>query len=232
MDDQQTQVKQQDPERVYDEQYGINYGNIINGSPDYTGCGLFPEEAEAVDPSGFKYKYGMSTDPLEPFRLRDAKMLKLITDNMPLDRKLRAIELGSGRGGLSRYLVQELIKLDKLESYVATNLSETENAYNMDEARKLGIPSDKLEVIKKNFDDMSDYADGSFDLIVSNDSIIHTADPEKLMRSIARLLSHDGIVVFSDIVEGPTATKEQLADLYNRYQLINMGTAKIYDETL
>lgn len=77
---------EQDPERVYDEVYGINYGNIINGSPDYTGCGLFPEEGEATDPSGFRYKYGISADPVEPFNLRDAKMLKLINENMPTDR--------------------------------------------------------------------------------------------------------------------------------------------------
>ena len=151
---------------------------------------------------------------------------------MPADRKLKVIELGSGRGGLSRYLVTELLKLDKLESFIATNLSETENAYNLAEAKKAGIPEDKLSVIKKNFDDMGDYADGSFDLVVSNDSIIHTADPAKLMQSIARLLSAGGLVVFSDIVEGPTATREQLADLYERYQLINMGSAKVYDETL
>ena len=102
MDNQQAQ---QDPERVYDEKFGINYGNIINGSPDYTGCGLCPEEGEAVDPSGFKYKYGKSADPVEPFKIRDEKMLKLITENMPADRKLKAIELGSGRGGLTRYVV-------------------------------------------------------------------------------------------------------------------------------
>ena len=62
--------------------------------------------------------------------------------------------------------------------------------------------------------------------------MIHTAHPVKLMQEISRLLCKDGITVFTDIVEGPTATKEQLADLYNRYQLINMGTKKIYDETL
>ena len=205
MDNQQTQ---QDPERVYDEKYGINYGNIINGSPDYTGCGVFPGEAEATDPSGFKYKYGVSQDPVEPFRLRDEKMLKLITENMPADRKLKVIELGSGRGGLSRYLVTELLKLDKLESFIATNLSETENAYNVEQAKKAGIPEGKLSVIKKNFDEMGDYADASFDLVVSNDSIIHTADPAKLMQSIARLLTPGGALVFSDIVEGPTATRE------------------------
>lgn len=232
MDTSQETLVAQDPERVYDEVYGINYGNIINGSPDYTGCGLFPEEEEATDPSGFKYKFGKSKDPVEPFILRDNKMLQLITANMPADKKLRALELGSGRGGLTRFLAQELIKSDKLEVIVATNLSPTENNYNMQMAREAGIPDEKLQIIKKSFDEMDDYEDGSYDLIFSNDAMIHTADPKKLMQEIHRLLSKDGIVVFSDIVEGPTATREQLADLYDRYQLINMGSKKVYDETL
>lgn len=110
-----------------------------------------------------------------------------------------------------------MIKLDKLDSFIATNISETENNYNIEEAKKAGIPEDKLQVIKKNFDEMSDIPDASYDLIVSNDAMIHTADPAKLMQSIARLLTPGGIFVASDIVEGPTATREQLADLYQRY---------------
>jgi len=64
---------------------------------------------------------------------------------------------------------------------------------------------------------MGELEDASFDLIFSNDAMIHTADPKKLMEEIARLLTPGGITVFSDIVEGPTATKEELADLYDRY---------------
>jgi len=61
--------------------------------------------------------------------MRDEKMLKFIKDYMP-DRKVSILELGSGRGGLSRYLTRELHKEDKLELFVATNISEIENNYN------------------------------------------------------------------------------------------------------
>ena len=164
----------QDPERVYDEFYGINYGNIINGSPDYTGNGLFLEHAEAVDPSGFKYKYGVSEDPVEPFVRRDKKMLELISENMPQDKKVRCLELGSGRGGLIRFLAKELIKMDKLEMMIGTNLSQTENEQNITKAKEAGLPDDKFQILKKNFDNLSDYADGSFDVIFSNEAMEHS----------------------------------------------------------
>lgn len=144
-------------------------------------------------------------------------MLRLINENIRTDKKIKALELGSGRGGLTRFLAQELIKLDKLDVMIATNISPTENAYHQQKADEAGIPKENLQIIKKSFDEMQDWENESYDLIFSNDAMIHTADPKKLMEEIHRLLTKDGIVVFSDIVEGPTATKEQLADLYDRY---------------
>lgn len=141
---------------------------------------MFPDEGEETDPSGFKYKYGKSADPVEPFVIRDNKMLTLITENMP-NKKLKALELGAGRGGLTRFLALELIRNDKLEVMVATNLSETENAYNQKKADEAGIPHEKLQIIKKSFDEMQDYESESYDLIFSNDAMIHTSDPKKLM---------------------------------------------------
>ena len=76
----------------------------------------------------------------------------------------------------------------------------------MTEAQKVGIPPEKLQVIKKSFDEMEDMHDASFDLIFTNDAMIHTSDPKKLMEEIARLLSPQGIAVLTDIVKGPTAT--------------------------
>ena len=49
----------------------------------------------------------------EPFEIRDNYMLQLVKDNMP-DRKLNVLELGSGRGGLSRFMAKNLLDMDKL----------------------------------------------------------------------------------------------------------------------
>ena len=52
---------------------------------------------------------------------------------MPKDgRKIRALELGSGRGSLTRHLATQLREINRLEVMVATNLSERENAHHIE----------------------------------------------------------------------------------------------------
>lgn len=59
---------------------------------------------------------------------------------MPKDRKIRVIELGSGRGSFTRNLALKLLKLGMLDEIVATNISDNENVFNKEEANKAGIP--------------------------------------------------------------------------------------------
>ena len=46
------------------------------------------------------------------------------------------MELGSGRGGLTRFMAQELLNRDLLESITAGNIAERENEYNLQQAIK------------------------------------------------------------------------------------------------
>jgi len=45
-------------------------------------------------------------------------------------KKLKCLELGSGRGGLTRFMAKELNKIDMLDSIMAGNIAERENDYN------------------------------------------------------------------------------------------------------
>ena len=51
-------------------------------------------------------------------------------------QKLSLLELGSGRGGLTRYMAKELMSRDMLESITAGNIAERENDYNLQQAIK------------------------------------------------------------------------------------------------
>ena len=68
---------------------------------------------------------------MEPFRLRDEKMWKYILDNLPKDgRKIKVLDMGSGRGHVSRMVACKLREIGRFESLVGINLSERENEYN------------------------------------------------------------------------------------------------------
>ena len=126
--------------KYYGGEEEFKWFSIINRS-DYTGCGIFTEEVEEVDPeTGRLYKRGNSLDDDAPFLMRDERMWSLIKENMPKDRKIRIIELGSGRGSSARYLAKRLLELDKLELMTCTNIGEFENEYNKTVALKEGIP--------------------------------------------------------------------------------------------
>jgi len=47
-----------------------------------------------------------------------------------IPKKLKCLELGSGRGGLTRFMAKELSKKNMLDSMMAGNISERENEYN------------------------------------------------------------------------------------------------------
>tara|TARA_B110000285_G_C14995629_1_gene548673 strand:- start:641 stop:817 length:177 start_codon:yes stop_codon:yes gene_type:complete len=51
-------------------------------------------------------------------------------------KKLSLLELGSGRGGLTRFMAKELLDRDMLGCITAGNIAERENEYNLQQATK------------------------------------------------------------------------------------------------
>jgi len=122
-------------EVYYDSDSGFKYYSIIN-SIDYSGMGIFPELVTETEPAtGKQYPRGEGLSIRDATIKRDEKMLALIVENIPKDKKVKVLELGSGRGGLSRYICQELLKLNKLELLIAANISDKENDYNRSMAK-------------------------------------------------------------------------------------------------
>lgn len=127
-------------EEYYDSESAFKYYTIMHSSIDYTGIASYPEQAVEKDKDGKEYIRGAGIDSIvEANIIRDKKMLKLILDNIPTDRKIKALELGSGRGGLTRFIAKELIKQDKLTLMVASNISEKENETNRVRAKEEGL---------------------------------------------------------------------------------------------
>lgn len=115
-------------EDYYDSDSAFKYYTIIHSSVDYSGLGEYPEAATEKDlVTGKEYVRGAGTDSIKDANLiRDKTMLNDILNTMP-DKKVKCLELGAGRGGLTRYIARELLKLDKLELMVGMNISEKEN---------------------------------------------------------------------------------------------------------
>jgi len=151
---------------------------------------------------------------------------------MPTDRKLRVIELGSGRGAFTRYLALKLLEMDKLDEIVATNISDNENVFNQQQAKKAGIPFENYRVVNENFDDLSVFKDSSFDLVISQDALYHSHDHGKIGREMGRLLRKGGITVFNDIVVQQNISAQEMPMILETFHLNGLASADLYDKNL
>jgi len=134
---QQVDAEQLKNESFYDEQNTFKWYCIINGA-DYTGIGHFKRGEMVKNEYGEEYMIGSDLINQEATKQRDLDVLNVILKNAPKGKKLRVLEMGSGRGGMSRTIAKGLLEKDLLELYVATNISDVENKYNAEQAKELG----------------------------------------------------------------------------------------------
>lgn len=78
------------------------------------------------------------------------------------------------------------------------------------------------------------FADGSFDVVFSKDSIVHIADKHSLAVEIARVLSPGGVFVCSDWMKGDDLPKSEALLRYEELEGLGFGLASpdVYFATL
>lgn len=120
-----------------------------------------------------------------------------------LESSTRVLDLGSGKGGASRFLAK------KFGTHVTClNLGPKQNEYNKSEAVKAGI-GHLIEPVQGSFNEPfpKEWA-GQFDLVWSQEAFCHAADRNLLMTQIQTVLKPGGACVFSDIMAGKGGSTE------------------------
>ena len=133
----------------------------------------------------------------------------------------RVLDLGAGYGGAARYLAQ------RFECRVTClNLSETQNARNRELTEEMGL-ADRVEVVHDNFERV-DRPDDSYDVVWSQDAILHSADRMQVMREACRVLAPGGLLVFTDPMQADTVPEGVLDPVLARIHLDSMGSFGFY----
>ncbi|ALP52884.1 methyltransferase [Candidatus Tenderia electrophaga] len=136
----------------------------------------------------------------------------------------KVLDIGSGYGGLARYLAETFGC-----SVVALNLSEKEN----ERARKLNKErglDDKIEVVDGSFENIP-AEDKAFDVIFSQDAILHSGQREKVLQEVARVLKPGGKFIFTDPMAADDCPAGVLEPILNRIHLSSLGSPAFYRET-
>ena len=137
------------------------------------------------------------------------------------DKKARCLDLGGGFSGSARFLAKNFGW-----EMVVLNLSETENARGRKMNQEQGLDH-LIDVVDGSFDDIP-FPDASFDVVWSQDAILHSSNREKVMQEAWRVLKPGGEMIFTDPMQADACPQGVLQPVYARIHLSSLGSPGFY----
>ncbi|HSH26823.1 MAG TPA: methyltransferase domain-containing protein [Wenzhouxiangella sp.] len=167
--------------------------------------------------------YRRDDDPIAQASRRTVERMSGILGG--LDESHRVLDLGAGYGGSMRYLA------DKFGCRcVALNLSEVENARDREKNARQGLDT-LIEVVEGDFTRLA-YDDASFDVVWSQDAMLHSGDRARVCAEAARVLKPGGHFVFTDPMQSDDVDSSRLQPIYDRIHLDSLASPGFYRNTL
>ncbi|PTN12240.1 class I SAM-dependent methyltransferase [Nitrosomonas aestuarii] len=162
----------------------------------------------------------------EPISVASQRTVQTMVSYLPsLNAEDLVLDLGSGYCGAARYLAKTYGSHVK-----ALNLSEVENQ----RARELNSAvhlSEKIQVIDGSFETLpfvtGDQENG-FDVIWSQDAILHSGRREQVLAEAFRVLKPGGYFVFTDPMQADNCPQGVLQPILDRIHLSSLGSPKFY----
>jgi sarcosine/dimethylglycine N-methyltransferase len=140
-----------------------------------------------------------------------------------LDAGTRVLDIGAGYGGSMR----RIVKRTGCEA-VCLNISETQNDTNRNKNRQAKL-ADRIRVVHGVFEDIPE-ADAGYDVVWSQDAILHSDQREKVLAEVWRVLKPGGHFVFTDPMQADDVPNGVLQPVYDRLQLNSLGSMRFYRE--
>ncbi|ADE36052.1 SAM-dependent methyltransferase [Methanohalophilus mahii] len=141
-----------------------------------------------------------------------------------LDKDSKVLDIGAGYGGAARYLARKYGC-----QVVALNLSEVENERDRVMNKEQGL--DHLVTVEDgSFEDLP-YPDYSFDVVWSQDAILHSGNREQVLKEVARVLKSGGDFVFTDPMQTDDCPEGVLQPILDRIHLESLGSPGFYRES-
>lgn len=133
----------------------------------------------------------------------------------------RILDLGAGYGGSARYLA------DRFGCRVTClNLSETQNTLNRTLTAEAGL-TDRVAVVYGDFENIPE-PDDSFDIIWSQDAILHSGNRTRVLDEARRVLGTVGQFIFTDPMQSDTCPDGVLQPILDRIQLSTLASFSFY----
>lgn len=133
----------------------------------------------------------------------------------------RVLDMGAGFGGAARHLAKH-----HGCQVMALNLSECQNERDREMNKEQGLDH-MIEVVDGSFEDVP-AADASFDVVWSQDAILHSGNRAKVMAEAARVLKPGGEMIFTDPMMADDCPEGVLQPILDRIHLQTLGSPGFY----
>ena len=146
---------------------------------------------------------------------------ELMALHAPLDQESRVLDLGSGYGGPAGFLASTF-------GCHVTGLNVS--AVEIEEAERRMKAQGIAELVSFDCGDFHElpYADGSFDVVWSQDSLMYGADKRRILEEVHRVLKPGGTIDFTDILASRDLKAEDRDRLYARVRTPEMWDTERY----
>lgn len=160
----------------------------------------------------------------EPIAIASRRTVETMADRIgAANSDMRVLDLGAGYGGAARYLA------DRFGCRVTClNLSETQNDLNRALTEKAGL-GDLVRIVHGDFESVPE-PDGSYDVVWSQDAILHSGERSRVLDEIGRVLSAEGQVIFTDPMQADDCPEGVLQPILDRIQLSTLASFAFYRE--
>ncbi|WP_413165550.1 methyltransferase domain-containing protein [Capilliphycus salinus ALCB114379] len=198
----------------------MTYSNTVDTARNYYNS----DSADAFYASiwgGEDIHVGIYKSEDEPVFEASRRTVEQIASRLKLNENSRVLDIGSGYGGAARYLV------NKFGCHVTClNLSEVQNERNRLLNREQGLSS-KIDVVDGSFEDIP-LDDISFDVVWSQDAILHSGNRSLVLKEVYRVLKSGGQFIFTDPMQSDDCPENVLQPVYDRIHLDSLGSMGFY----
>lgn len=133
----------------------------------------------------------------------------------------RVLDIGAGYGGAARYIVKQTCC-----HVECLNLSAKENKRNEEKNSTQGL-ADYIKVTEGSFEDLP-YEAETFDLVWSQDAILHSSAKPTVFKEVSRVLKAGGQFIMTDPMQTDDCPDGVLDPILKRIHLSSMGSVALY----
>lgn len=158
----------------------------------------------------------------EPIRAASRRTVDKMVSMLPRrGAEVRILDIGSGYGGAARHLA-----LHHAASVTGINLSEVENQRARRLNREAGLQH-RINIHDGSFESLP-FEDRSFDVVWSQDAILHSERRAQVLQEAFRVLRSPGHLIFTDPMQSNDCPPGVLEPILSRIHLESLGSEAFY----